>query len=1563
MRRTYVVTSWGVILAAVFFVLGTCGQCLAYNPGDPEFRGFWIDAWGAGAHSQTEVNTLLGVVGNGSSIGQIRAANCNAVVLQVRRNCDANYPSTMGEPYMSGLSPSNFNALQAVINAAHDTTGGKKRVEVHAWIVTFRTSGGTVYQQHDDPATGSLSVLDNFWGSLDDTGAVVGDSAFDPGHPLAQDYTVNVAMDIVNNFDVDGIHFDYIRFTGYNQGYNPTSVARYNARYSISGQPAPNDEQWKQWRRDAVTSVVRKVYAKVQASKPHVKVSGSFVTWNPSPSSSTRTAFQGTRPYYDVYSDWDSWIQEGIVDAAIPMTYYDLGGSYPDDWAKWIKFEKDRHGSRHMYIGPGIYLNSLSNAITEIQQTRTASPAGNYADGFCGYSYRVPYVGGTWAGFSPSLVSQVTTTWADIPEMPWKTNPTKGHISGTLTFADTGKWADGALGAVVTITGPETRTMRCDGTGFYAFVDLTPGTYTVTASYPTYDNMITQVDVQIGSVTGNMYIANFAFSRDPAPVISNVQVSNVTNTSATITWDTDVPSDSKVQYGMTTSYGSTTPVDPTYVTSHSVTLTGLTPGTIYHYRAISDNANGSALSPDDTFATSGPPSIMNVAAGNLTASSATITWTTTTPADSTVNYGLTSSYGNQVSDAVLVTSHSVNLTGLTASTTYNYQVVSTNAQGTATSTNYTFTTASPPSLSGVAVSGVTTTSATITWNTNQLADSRVNYGTTLSYGLQKSDGALVTSHSIALADLLPGTVYHYQCVSVNANGTAASTDHTFTTNEAPTELIIDEDAAVRSGTWTLVTGSGYENDYRYASCRRTSANAYCTWSPNIIMAGNYDVYCRYPSITGATPTAKAKFTVNYNGASTSATLNQANNTNTWNLIASNVPFAAGTSGNVVLNNLTGETNSSRRVLADAVRFVYIPPTPDDVIVDDVDQGATTVGTWLDGTYLTGSYNNSYKHCSNDISTETASHRWTPSIAAAGAYNVYCWYTSGVNRTTAAHYTIHHAGGTASATVNQTTTGAQWVRIGTALPFAAGTTGYVKLDNVTGETTGSKAIIADAMRWEYAGPAPGDITSPIVEISAPSAVITRSGPVSYTINYTDDTGVSAITLSSSDITLNRTGTADGTVTVSGSGTETRTVTISSITGTGSLGILIAAGTATDAAGNSAQVAGPSTTFVVDNTPPTISISAPSTSITTGGPVTYTVSYTGADAVLLSSGHITLNKTGTANGNVSVSGTGTASRTVTISSIMGTGTLGISIAAASANDTAGNTAPAAGPSATFEVDNTAPSVSIGVPSASSTASGPITYTVMYGGATTITLSSADVTLIKTGTADGTVSVTGSGSGSRTVTISSITGSGSLGISIAAGTAFDVARHAAPAAGPSEVFVVDNTDPVISSVTVAPTMAAVGDPIHVVVDVSDDTGVTTVFADATALVKSPDNKWSGDVFAIDPHAVYQISVVATDALGNSATDTSGSYKSAPVLTATCRDAWCPVAASMGGLYIFRYCGRVTEAGDDNFTLNDGSRSLTVHAVGYKTKLATGDLASVHGMLNVVGILESQVSAIVKY
>ncbi|MBI5093397.1 MAG: hypothetical protein HZB26_13275, partial [Candidatus Hydrogenedentes bacterium] len=213
-------------------------------------------------------------------------------------------------------------------------------------------------------------------------------------------------------------------------------------------------------------------------------------------------------------------------------------------------------------------------------------------------------------------------------------------------------------------------------------------------------------------------------------------------------------------------------------------------------------------------------------------------------------------------------------------------------------------------------------------------------------------------------------------------------------------------------------------------------------------------------------------------------------------------------------------------------------------------------------------------------------------------------------------------------------------------------------------------------------------------------------------------------------------------------------------------VVGASVCTDALGNLNSISN-TLSFTFDSVPPTVTIGAPSSTITATGPVSYMVTYGAADTITLGTGDITLLSTGTATASISVTGSGTTSRTVTLSGISGDGTLGISIGAGSASDAAGNTATSAGPSASFTVGALSIAVNMGTP-LTVTRSGPIDYVVTYNNAVSVTLSTGDITLMKTGTADATVLVTGSGTVTRTVTLSGVTGDGTLGIAIAAGTA---------------------------------------------------------------------------------------------------------------------------------------------------------------------------------------------------
>jgi len=130
-----------------------------------------------------------------------------------------------------------------------------------------------------------------------------------------------------------------------------------------------------------------------------------------------------------------------------------------------------------------------------------------------------------------------------------------------------------------------------------------------------------------------------------------------------------------------------------------------------------------------------------------------------------------------------------------------------------------------------------------------------------------------------------------------------------------------------------------------------------------------------------------------------------------------------------------------------------------------------------------------------------------------------------------------------------------------------------------------------------------------------------------------------------------------------------------------------------------------TWEVDLSTPSLVISAPSESSNTGADVTYTITYSNAAEITLTSSHITLNSTGNATGSITVSGSGNSTRTITVTGISGTGTLGISLAAETAAAGNGNTTPSAGPSVTFTVDVTVSTASFSRYHAGSTHS-PIT-----------------------------------------------------------------------------------------------------------------------------------------------------------------------------------------------------------------------------------------------------------------
>lgn len=424
------------------------------------------------------------------------------------------------------------------------------------------------------------------------------------------------------------------------------------------------------------------------------------------------------------------------------------------------------------------------------------------------------------------------------------------------------------------------------------YLPLSPGTYyfAITA----YDSL--------GNESPYSSEASATVVDTVAPVITGVYSSGAGQTTVTISWATDEASDSQVAYGTTTAYGKTSALDSTLSTSHTRTLSGLTHSTKYYYKAMSRDAAGnlgeSTGSPDFynfTTASSSDntaPIISNILASNATASTVNISWLTDEASTSEVEYGTSQSYGSTTSDATLVTNHSVTLTGLSSSTTYNFRVNSSDSSGNISrSANRTLR------LSNTApVIGSFYTSATRTQPGYTLvfyAEASDPDGIVSNYewdfdgdGVYDSETGSTASASHAYSSA--GTYSARVRVTDNSGGAVVSSAvtiyaETSTTNQAPT--ILSFTASPSSGTAPLaVTFSvstdedGYLTYYEWDFDGNGTFDATTTSSPTAYTyetAGTYSARVRVTDDFNATAASETTVTVTApesgGGGSSSAT--------------------------------------------------------------------------------------------------------------------------------------------------------------------------------------------------------------------------------------------------------------------------------------------------------------------------------------------------------------------------------------------------------------------------------------------------------------------------------------------------------------------------------------------------------------------------------------------------------------------------------------------------------------------------------------------------------------------
>jgi uncharacterized lipoprotein YddW (UPF0748 family) len=336
----------------LFVVALTCPQGLnasTYIPANlapptpsREFRAAWVAT--VGNIDWPSTNNLSVAGQQAEMIAIIEHASrlkLNAIILQVRPACDAIYASSL-EPWSEyltgemGRPPSPFyDPLKFAVSEAH-----KRGLELHAWFNPYRARHA---------AAKSAISTNHISKRRPDLVRQYGPYLWlDPGEKEVRDYSLSVVMDVVKNYDVDGIHFD-----DYFYPYRETGAGGKELdfpdwaswkKYGLGGKLSRDD-----WRRENVNQFVHRVSTAIHTRKPWVKFGISpFGIWRPGNPAEVR----GFDAYDKLYADARKWLQNGWVDYMAPQLYWAIDApqqSYPSLLNWWAE-----QNARKRQIWPGL---------------------------------------------------------------------------------------------------------------------------------------------------------------------------------------------------------------------------------------------------------------------------------------------------------------------------------------------------------------------------------------------------------------------------------------------------------------------------------------------------------------------------------------------------------------------------------------------------------------------------------------------------------------------------------------------------------------------------------------------------------------------------------------------------------------------------------------------------------------------------------------------------------------------------------------------------------------------------------------------------------------------------------------------------------------------------------------------------------------------------------------------------------------------------------------------------------------------------------------------------------
>ena len=321
-----------------------------------EHKALWVTPW-----DMTSEEKIDEVVTNAREWG------ITDLLVEVRYRGDALYiPNKKNklfanpEPVSYILKNQDIDPLDLFISKAK-----MKNIKVHAWVTVLVVTPKTL----NDICQSHIYFQNPDWMTYDSLEKRIQHSQFegaylDPGLSEVRDYLVNVFADIVANYNIDGLHLDYIRYPGTDYGYNPVSIKRYNDLTRIIG-----NLDFNEWKEKQISSLVSQINQKTKSIKPNLILSAAVIS-----------DIDQARGRYA--QNWFDWLNQNIIDKVYLMAYQ------ADDYAFNTVMNKiPERFNQKIVVGLRAWSDNNSYSVDNIKSKITAINRRSDNSSFKGISF------------------------------------------------------------------------------------------------------------------------------------------------------------------------------------------------------------------------------------------------------------------------------------------------------------------------------------------------------------------------------------------------------------------------------------------------------------------------------------------------------------------------------------------------------------------------------------------------------------------------------------------------------------------------------------------------------------------------------------------------------------------------------------------------------------------------------------------------------------------------------------------------------------------------------------------------------------------------------------------------------------------------------------------------------------------------------------------------------------------------------------------------------------------------------------------------------------------------